>query len=189
MIGTLTDRLVEYLRQLEIVEGNNIPVVVTNSLDGRRIKQSGLPCVAITINPSHEPTTYIGGLIEDRIRFNIVVLNRLVNYTLSGETEIYIQDRDLAYDLRSKLFSERNGEFFQSLREEFNFLPMYRGLQDFIKVGYLEDTEEDLEYWQMCFECVMVDNRSVNRIHIPMKSAKMQWLNNEGDPTTPVPIS
>lgn len=186
MIGLLTKKLIDFFRQTDIVIENHIPVLTSNVSDGRTVVNTTLPAIVVTVDSAPNNMVYIGGLIRDNINIDIVVMDRLVNYTLSGETDIYQWRRNLAYKLRTELFTERASEFFKDILQGNNFLPMYRGMNNFIKQGYKEDTEEDIECWRMKFECVMVDNSTIDRTYIKAKSGSVQLIDKQINPVTPI---
>lgn len=186
MIGLLTKKLIDFFRQTDIVIENHIPVLTSNVSDGRTVVNTTLPAIVVTVDSAPNNMVYIGGLIRDNINIDIVVMDRLVNYTLSGETDIYQWRRNLAYKLRTELFTERASEFFKDILQGNNFLPMYRGMNNFIKQGYKEDTEEDIECWRMKFECVMVDNSTIDIIYIKAKSGSVQLIDKQINPVTPI---
>lgn len=186
MIGLLTKKLIDFFRQTDIVTENHIPVLTSNVSDGRTVVNTTLPAIVITVDSAPNNMVYIGGLIRDNINIDVVVMDRLVNYTLSGETDIYEWRRNLAYKLRTELFTERASEFFKDILQGNNFLPMYRGMNNFIKIGYKEDTEEDIECWRMKFECVMVDNSTIDITYIKAKSGSVQLIDKQINPVTPI---
>lgn len=186
MIGLLTKKLIDFFRQTDIVIENHIPVLTSNVSDGRTVVNTTLPAIVVTVDSAPNNMVYIGGLIRDNINIDIVVMDRLVNYTLSGETDIYQWRRNLAYKLRTELFTERASEFFKDILQGNNFLPMYRGMNNFIKQGYKEDTEEDIECWRMKFECVMVDNSTIGITYIKAKSGSVQLIDKQINPVTPI---
>lgn len=186
MIGLLTKKLIDFFRQTDIVIENHIPVLTSNVSDGRTVINTTLPAIVVTVDSAPNNMVYIGGLIRDNINIDIVVMDRLVNYTLSGETDIYQWRRNLAYKLRTELFTERASEFFKDILQGNNFLPMYRGMNNFIKQGYKEDTEEDIECWRMKFECVMVDNSTIDITYIKAKSGSVQLIDKQINPVTPI---
>lgn len=186
MIGLLTKKLIDFFRQTDIVIENHIPVLTSNVSDGRTVVNTTLPAIVVTVDSAPNNMVYIGGLIRDNINIDIVVMDRLVNYTLSGETDIYQWRRNLAYKLRTELFTERASEFFKDILQGNNFLPMYRGMNNFIKQGYKEDTEEDIECWRMKFECVMVDNSTIDITYIKAKSGSVQLIDKQINPVTPI---
>ena len=186
MIGLLTKKIIYFFRQTDIVIENNIPVLTSNVSDGRTVVNTTLPAIVVTVDSAPNNMVYIGGLIRDNINIDIVVMDRLVNYTLSGETDIYEWRRNLAYKLRTELFTERASEFFKDILQGNNFLPMYRGMNNFIKQGYKEDTEEDIECWRMKFECVMVDNSTIDITYIKAKSGSVQLIDKQINPVTPI---
>lgn len=186
MIGLLTKKLIDFFRQTDIVIENHIPVLTSNVSDGRTVVNTTLPAIVVTVDSAPNNMVYIGGLIRDNINIDIVVMDRLVNYTLSGETDIYEWRRNLAYKLRTELFTERASEFFKDILQGNNFLPMYRGMNNFIKQGYKEDTEEDIECWRMKFECVMVDNSTIDITYIKAKSGSVQLIDKQINPVTPI---
>jgi hypothetical protein len=186
MIGLLTKKLIDFFRQTDIVIENHIPVLTSNVSDGRTVVNTTLPAIVVTVDSAPNNMVYIGGLIRDNINIDIVVMDRLVNYTLSGETDIYQWRRNLAYKLRTELFTERASEFFKDILQGNNFLPMYRGMNNFIKQGYKEDTEEDIECWRMKFECVMVDNSTIDITYIKAKSGSVQLIDKQINPATPI---
>lgn len=186
MIGLLTKKLIDFFRQTDIVIENHIPVLTSNVSDGRTVVNTTLPAIVVTVDSAPNNMVYIGGLIRDNINIDIVVMDRLVNYTLSGETDIYQWRRNLAYKLRTELFTERASEFFKDILQGNNFLPMYRGMNNFIKHGYKEDTEEDIECWRMKFECVMVDNSTIDITYIKAKSGSVQLIDKQINPVTPI---
>jgi hypothetical protein len=186
MIGLLTKKLIDFFRQTDIVTENHIPVLTSNVSDGRTVVNTTLPAIVVTVDSAPNNMVYIGGLIRDNINIDIVVMDRLVNYTLSGETDIYQWRRNLAYKLRTELFTERASEFFKDILQGNNFLPMYRGMNNFIKQGYKEDTEEDIECWRMKFECVMVDNSTIDITYIKAKSGSVQLIDKQINPVTPI---
>lgn len=186
MIGLLTKKLIDFFRQTDIVIENHIPVLTSNVSDGRTVVNTTLPAIVVTVDSAPNNMVYIGGLIRDNINIDIVVMDRLVNYTLSGETDIYQWRRNLAYKLRTELFTERASEFFKDILQGNNFLPMYRGMNNFIKQGYKEDTEEDIECWRMKFECVMVDNSTIDITYIKAKSGSVQLIDKRINPVTPI---
>lgn len=186
MIGLLTKKIIDFFRQTDIVIENHIPVLTSNVSDGRTVVNTTLPAIVVTVDSAPNNMVYIGGLIRDNINIDIVVMDRLVNYTLSGETDIYQWRRNLAYKLRTELFTERASEFFKDILQGNNFLPMYRGMNNFIKQGYKEDTEEDIECWRMKFECVMVDNSTIDIIYIKAKSGSVQLIDKQINPVTPI---
>ena len=186
MIGLLTKKLIDFFRQTDIVTENHIPVLTSNVSDGRTVVNTTLPAIVITVDSAPNNMVYIGGLIRDDINIDVVVMDRLVNYTLSGETDIYEWRRNLAYKLRTELFTERASQFFKDILQGNNFLPMYRGMNNFIKIGYKEDTEEDIECWRMKFECVMVDNSTINITYIKAKSGSVQLIDKQINPVTPI---
>lgn len=186
MIGLLTKKLIDFFRQTDIVTENHIPVLTSNVSDGRTVVNTTLPAIVITVDSAPNNMVYIGGLIRDNINIDVVVMDRLVNYTLSGETDIYEWRRNLAYKLRTELFTERASEFFKDILQGNNFLPMYRGMNNFIKQGYKEDTEEDIECWRMKFECVMVDNSTIDITYIKAKSGSVQLIDEQINPITPI---
>ena len=186
MIGLLTKKLIDFFRQTDIVIEHHIPVLTSNVSDGRTVVNTTLPAIVVTVDSAPNNMVYIGGLIRDNINIDIVVMDRLVNYTLSGETDIYQWRRNLAYKLRTELFTERASEFFKDILQGNNFLPMYRGMNNFIKQGYKEDTEEDIECWRMKFECVMVDNSTIDITYIKAKSGSVQLIDNQINPVTPI---
>lgn len=186
MIGLLTKKLIDFFRQTDIVIENHIPVLTSNVSDGRTVVNTTLPAIVVTVDSAPNNMVYIGGLIRDNINIDIVVMDRLVNYTLSGETDIYQWRRNLAYKLRTELFTERASEFFKDILQGNNFLPMYRGMNNFIKQGYKEDTEEDIECWRMKFECVMVDNSTIDINYIKAKSGSVQLIDKQINPVTPI---
>lgn len=186
MIGLLTKKLIDFFRQTDIVIEHHIPVLTSNVSDGRTVVNTTLPAIVVTVDSAPNNMVYIGGLIRDNINIDIVVMDRLVNYTLSGETDIYQWRRDLAYKLRTELFTERASEFFKDILQGNNFLPMYRGMNNFIKQGYKEDTEEDIECWRMEFECVMVDNSTIDITYIKAKSGSVQLIGKQINPVTPI---
>lgn len=186
MIGLLTKKLIDFFRQTDIVIENHIPVLTSNVSDGRTVVNTTLPAIVVTVDSAPDNMVYIGGLIRDNINMDIVVMDRLVNYTLSGETDIYQWRRNLAYKLRTELFTERASEFFKDILQGNNFLPMYRGMNNFIKQGYKEDTEEDIECWRMKFECVMVDNSTIDITCIKAKSGSVQLIDKRINPVTPI---
>lgn len=186
MIGLLTKKIIYFFRQTDIVIENNIPVLTSNVSDGRTVVNTTLPAIVVTVDSAPNNMVYIGGLIRDNINIDIVVMDRLVNYTLSGETDIYQWRRNLAYKLRTELFTERASEFFKDILQGNNFLPMYRGMNNFIKQGYKEDTEEDIECWRMKFECVMVDNSTIDITYIKAKSGSVQLIDKQINPVTPI---
>lgn len=186
MIGLLTKNLIDFFRQTDIVIEHHIPVLTSNVSDGRTVVNTTLPAIVVTVDSAPNNMVYIGGLIRDNINIDIVVMDRLVNYTLSGETDIYQWRRNLAYKLRTELFTERASEFFKDILQGNNFLPMYRGMNNFIKIGYKEDTEEDIECWRMKFECVMVDNSTIDITYIKAKSGSVQLIDKQINPVTPI---
>lgn len=186
MIGLLTKKLIDFFRQTDIVIEHHIPVLTSNVSDGRTVVNTTLPAIVVTVDSAPNNMVYIGGLIRDNINIDIVVMDRLVNYTLSGETDIYQWRRNLAYKLRTELFTERASEFFKDILQGNNFLPMYRGMNNFIKIGYKEDTEEDIECWRMKFECVMVDNSTIDITYIKAKSGSVQLIDKQINPVTPI---
>lgn len=186
MIGLLTKKLIDFFRQTDIVIENHIPVLTSNVSDGRTVVNTTLPAIVVTVDSAPNNMVYIGGLIRDNINIDIVVMDRLVNYTLSGETDIYQWRRNLAYKLRTELFTERASEFFKDILQGNNFLPMYRGMNNFIKQGYKEDTEEDIECWRMKFECVMVDSSTIDITYIKAKSGSVQLIDKQINPATPI---
>lgn len=186
MIGLLTKKLIDFFRQTDIVIENHIPVLTSNVSDGRTVVNTTLPAIVVTVDSAPNNMVYIGGLIRDNINIDIVVMDRLVNYTLSGETDIYQWRRNLAYKLRTELFTERASEFFKDILQGNNFLPMYRGMNNFIKQGYKEDTEEDIECWRMKFECVMVDSSTIDITYIKAKSGSVQLIDKQINPVTPI---
>ena len=186
MIGLLTKKLIDFFRQTDIVTENHIPVLTSNVSDGRTVVNTTLPAIVITVDSAPNNMVYIGGLIRDNINIDVVVMDRLVNYTLSGETDIYEWRRNLAYKLRTELFTERASQFFKDILQGNNFLPMYRGMNNFIKQGYKEDTEEDIECWRMKFECVMVDNSTIDITYIKAKSGSVQLIDEQINPITPI---
>lgn len=186
MIGLLTKKIIDFFRQTDIVIENHIPVLTSNVSDGRTVVNTTLPAIVVTVDSAPNNMVYIGGLIRDNINIDIVVMDRLVNYTLSGETDIYQWRRNLAYKLRTELFTERASEFFKDILQGNNFLPMYRGMNNFIKQGYKEDTEEDIECWRMKFECVMVDNSTIDITYIKAKSGSVQLIDKQINPVTPI---
>lgn len=186
MIGLLTKKLIDFFRQTDIVIENHIPVLTSNVSDGRTVVNTTLPAIVVTVDSAPNNMVYIGGLIRDNINIDIVVMDRLVNYTLSGETDIYQWRRNLAYKLRTELFTERASQFFKDILQGNNFLPMYRGMNNFIKQGYKEDTEEDIECWRMKFECVMVDNSTIDITYIKAKSGSVQLIDKQINPVTPI---
>ena len=186
MIGLLTKKIIDFFRQTDIVIENHIPVLTSNVSDGRTVVNTTLPAIVVTVDSAPNNMVYIGGLIRDNINIDIVVMDRLVNYTLSGETDIYEWRRNLAYKLRTELFTERASQFFKDILQGNNFLPMYRGMNNFIKQGYKEDTEEDIECWRMKFECVMVDNSTINITYIKAKSGSVQLIDKQINPVTPI---
>lgn len=186
MIGLLTKKLIDFFRQTDIVIENHIPVLTSNVSDGRTVVNTTLPAIVVTVDSAPNNMVYIGGLIRDNINIDIVVMDRLVNYTLSGETDIYQWRRNLAYKLRTELFTERASEFFKDILQGNNFLPMYRGMNNFIKIGYKEDTEEDIECWRMKFECVMVDSSTIDINYIKPKSGSVQLIDEQINPITPI---
>lgn len=186
MIGLLTKKIIDFFRQTDIVIENHIPVLTSNVSDGRTVVNTTLPAIVVTVDSATNNMVYIGGLIRDNINIDIVVMDRLVNYTLSGETDIYEWRRNLAYKLRTELFTERASEFFKDILQGNNFLPMYRGMNNFIKQGYKEDTEEDIECWRMKFECVMVDNSTIDITYIKAKSGSVQLIDKQINPVTPI---
>lgn len=186
MIGLLTKKLIDFFRQTDIVTENHIPVLTSNVSDGRTVVNTTLPAIVITVDSAPNNMVYIGGLIRDNINIDVVVMDRLVNYTLSGETDIYEWRRNLAYKLRTELFTERASQFFKDILQGNNFLPMYRGMNNFIKIGYKEDTEEDIECWRMKFECVMVDSSTIDINYIKPKSGSVQLIDEQINPTTPI---
>lgn len=186
MIGLLTKKLIDFFRQTDIVIENHIPVLTSNVSDGRTVVNTTLPAIVITVDSAPNNMVYIGGLIRDNINIDVVVMDRLVNYTLSGETDIYEWRRNLAYKLRTELFTERASQFFKDILQGNNFLPMYRGMNNFIKIGYKEDTEEDIECWRMKFECVMVDNSTIDITYIKAKSGSVQLIDEQINPITPI---
>lgn len=186
MIGLLTKKLIDFFRQTDIVLEHHIPVLTSNVSDGRTVVNTTLPAIVVTVDSAPNNMVYIGGLIRDNINIDIVVMDRLVNYTLSGETDIYQWRRNLAYKLRTELFTERASEFFKDILQGNNFLPMYRGMNNFIKQGYKEDTEEDIECWRMKFECVMVDNSTIDITYIKAKSGSVQLIDKQINPVTPI---
>jgi hypothetical protein len=186
MIGLLTKKLIDFFRQTDIVIEHHIPVLTSNVSDGRTVVNTTLPAIVVTVDSAPNNMVYIGGLIRDNINIDIVVMDRLVNYTLSGETDIYQWRRNLAYKLRTELFTERASEFFKDILQGNNFLPMYRGMNNFIKQGYKEDTEEDIECWRMKFECVMVDNSTIDITYIKAKSGSVQLIDKQINPVTPI---
>lgn len=186
MIGLLTKKLIDFFRQTDIVTENHIPVLTSNVSDGRTVVNTTLPAIVITVDSAPNNMVYIGGLIRDNINIDVVVMDRLVNYTLSGETDIYEWRRNLAYKLRTELFTERASQFFKDILQGNNFLPMYRGMNNFIKIGYKEDTEEDIECWRMKFECVMVDNSTIDITYIKAKSGSVQLIDKQINPVTPI---
>jgi hypothetical protein len=186
MIGLLTKKLIDFFRQTDIVIENHIPVLTSNVSDGRTVVNTTLPAIVVTVDSAPNNMVYIGGLIRDNINIDIVVMDRLVNYTLSGETDIYQWRRNLAYKLRTELFTERASEFFKDILQGNNFLPMYRGMNNFIKQGYKEDMEEDIECWRMKFECVMVDNSTIDITYIKAKSGSVQLIDKQINPVTPI---
>ena len=186
MIGLLTKKLIDFFRQTDIVIENHIPVLTSNVSDGRTVVNTTLPAIVVTVDSAPNNMVYIGGLIRDNINIDVVVMDRLVNYTLSGETDIYQWRRNLAYKLRTELFTERASEFFKDILQGNNFLPMYRGMNNFIKQGYKEDTEEDIECWRMKFECVMVDNSTIDITYIKAKSGSVQLIDKQINPVTPI---
>ena len=186
MIGLLTKKLIDFFRQTDIVIESHIPVLTSNVSDGRTVVNTTLPAIVVTVDSATNNMVYIGGLIRDNINIDIVVMDRLVNYTLSGETDIYEWRRNLAYKLRTELFTERASEFFKDILQGNNFLPMYRGMNNFIKQGYKEDTEEDIECWRMKFECVMADNSTIDITYIKAKSGSVQLIDKQINPVTPI---
>lgn len=186
MIGLLTKKLIDFFRQTDIVIENHIPVLTSNVSDGRTVVNTTLPAIVVTVDSAPNNMVYIGGLIRDNINIDIVVMDRLVNYTLSGETDIYEWRRNLAYKLRTELFTERASQFFKDILQGNNFLPMYRGMNNFIKIGYKEDTEEDIECWRMKFECVMVDSSTIDINYIKPKSGSVQLIDEQINPITPI---
>lgn len=186
MIGLLTKKLIDFFRQTDIVIENHIPVLTSNVSDGRTVVNTTLPAIVVTVDSAPNNMVYIGGLIRDNINIDIVVMDRLVNYTLSGETDIYEWRRNLAYKLRTELFTERASEFFKDILQGNNFLPMYRGMNNFIKQGYKEDTEEDIECWRMKFECVMVDSSTIDITYVKAKSGSVQLIDKQINPVTPI---
>ena len=186
MIGLLTKKLIDFFRHTDIVIEHHIPVLTSNVSDGRTVVNTPLPAIVVTVDSAPNNMVYIGGLIRDNINIDIVVMDRLVNYTLSGETDIYQWRRNLAYKLRTELFTERASEFFKDILQGNNFLPMYRGMNNFIKQGYKEDTEEDIECWRMKFECVMVDNSTIDITYIKAKSGSVQLIDKQINPVTPI---
>ena len=186
MIGLLTKKLIDFFRQTDIVIENHIPVLTSNVSDGRTVVNTTLPAIVVTVDSAPNNMVYIGGLIRDNINIDIVLMDRLVNYTLSGETDIYQWRRNLAYKLRTELFTERASEFFKDILQGNNFLPMYRGMNNFIKQGYKEDTEEDIECWRIKFECVMVDNSTIDITYIKAKSGSVQLIDKQINPVTPI---
>lgn len=186
MIGLLTKKLIDFFRQTDIVIENHIPVLTSNVSDGRTVVNTTLPVIVVTVDSAPNNMVYIGGLIRDNINIDIVVMDRLVNYTLSGETDIYEWRRNLAYKLRTELFTERASEFFKDILQGNNFLPMYRGMNNFIKQGYKEDTEEDIECWRVKFECVMMDNSTIDITYIKAKSGSVQLIDKQINPVTPI---
>ena len=186
MIGLLTKKIIDFFRQTDIVIENHIPVLTSNVSDGRTVVNTTLPAIVVTVDSAPNNMVYIGGLIRDNINIDIIVMDRLVNYTLSGETDIYQWRRNLAYKLRTELFTERASEFFKDILQGNNFLPMYRGMNNFIKQGYKEDTEEDIECWRMKFECVMVDNSTIDITYIKAKSGSVQLIDKQINPVTPI---
>lgn len=186
MIGLLTKKLIDFFRQTDIVIENHIPVLTSNVSDGRTVVNTTLPAIVVTVDSAPNNMVYIGGLIRDNINIDIVVMDRLVNYTLSGETDIYQWRRNLAYKLRTELFTERASQFFKDILQGNNFLPMYRGMNNFIKQGYKEDTEEDIECWRMKFECVMVDSSTIDINYIKAKSGSVQLIDKQINPVTPI---
>lgn len=186
MIGLLTKKLIDFFRQTDIVIEHHIPVLTSNVSDGRTVVNTTLPAIVVTVDSAPNNMVYIGGLIRDNINIDIVVMDRLVNYTLSGETDIYQWRRNLAYKLRTELFTERASEFFKDILQGNNFLPMYRGMNNFIKIGYKEDTEEDIECWRMKFECVMVDSSTIDINYIKPKSGSVQLIDEQINPITPI---
>lgn len=186
MIGLLTKKLIDFFRQTDIVTENHIPVLTSNVSDGRTVVNTTLPAIVITVDSAPNNMVYIGGLIRDNINIDVVVMDRLVNYTLSGETDIYKWRRNLAYKLRTELFTERASQFFKDILQGNNFLPMYRGMNNFIKIGYKEDTEEDIECWRMKFECVMADNSTIDITYIKAKSGSVQLIDKQINPVTPI---
>lgn len=186
MIGLLTKKLIDFFRQTDIVTENHIPVLTSNVSDGRTVVNTTLPAIVITVDSAPNNMVYIGGLIRDNINIDVVVMDRLVNYTLSGETDIYEWRRNLAYKLRTELFTERASQFFKDILQGNNFLPMYRGMNNFIKIGYKGDTEEDIECWRMKFECVMVDSSTIDINYIKLKSGSVQLIDKQINPVTPI---
>lgn len=186
MIGLLTKKLIDFFRQTDIVTENHIPVLTSNVSDGRTVVNTTLPAIVITVDSAPNNMVYIGGLIRDNINIDVVVMDRLVNYTLSGETDIYEWRRNLAYKLRTELFTERASQFFKDILQGNNFLPMYRGMNNFIKIGYKEDTEEDIECWRMKFECVMEDNSTIDITYIKAKSGSVQLIDKQINPVTTI---
>lgn len=186
MIGLLTKKIIDFFRQTDIVIENHIPVLTSNVSDGRTVVNTTLPAIVVTVDSAPNNMVYIGGLIRDNINIDVVVMDRLVNYTLSGETDIYEWRRNLAYKLRTELFTDRASEFFKDILQGNNFLPMYRGMNNFIKQGYKEDTEEDIECWRMKFECVMVDNSTIDITYIKAKSGSVQLIDKQINPVTPI---
>lgn len=182
MIGLLTKKLIDFFRQTDIVIEHHIPVLTSNVSDGRTVVNTTLPAIVVTVDSAPNNMVYIGGLIRDNINIDIVVMDRLVNYTLSGETDIYQWRRNLAYKLRTELFTERSSEFFKDILQGNNFLPMYRGMNNFIKQGYKEDTEEDIECWRMKFECIMMDNSTIDITYIKAKSGSVQLIDKQINP-------
>lgn len=186
MVGLLTKKIIEFFRQTDIVKENHIPVMTSNITDGRTVVNTTLPAIVITVDSAPKNTVYIGGLIKDGINIDVVIMDRLINYTLSGETDIYEWRRNLPYTLRTELFSERCSDFFKDILQGNNFLPMYRGMNNFIRQGYKEDTEEDIECWRMKFECTMIDNSGDRTQYVKAKSGEVELIDGKINPVTPI---
>ena len=153
MIGSLTKCIAEFLRNTEVVKGNNIPVYTANTVEGRFTVNTSLPAVLVTVAPSENPTVFISGNILDSIIIHIRYMDDLLNYTMSEDDGIYEERRNWAYLLRDELWNGKQSSYFKQFMNVNGLNIMYKGMSTYTQVGVLENLSKDIDVFSFIFSC------------------------------------
>lgn len=116
MFGDIIDRIIQVLRNSQVVIANKMSVCVISS-DETQTVNTPLPAIAVGVEDSNNADVFIGGAIKDRLRIKLCVLVDLTNYSWSADKQFQASLISLGHGVRNAVEKAKTaGDFWDSNR-------------------------------------------------------------------------
>lgn len=156
MFGDIIDRIIQVLRNSQVVIANKMSVCVISS-DETQTVNTPLPAIAVGVEDSNNADVFIGGAIKDRLRIKLCVLVDLTNYSWSADKQFQASLISLGHGVRNAVEKAKTAGDFLELQQKYNLWPIYQGFKTYQRISTKDTFNTEVMVCEVMYESTVFD--------------------------------